>query len=234
MIVARDLCDKCRKKEERLEAGMNFPAFGNKQTKEGGMKILAKLLDLMSKAKLLRANRQRVLQEFMPFLGVSPDTQRTLIREMTGPGVEETESPFARVHAGSKMTPDASDGGAVAAEAPEVGRWMSKMMQGESMNTTTNEEGTTATMPKHDLTEHWQEMLAEGGCIAIMWSIQDVKTMRPDLTDSQCMEVLDAVENNHDATLGVAWDTLEFWAEEFFPPTPETQAIVVPGFQTRQ
>ena len=109
MIVARGLCDKCRKKEERLEAGMNFPAFGNKQTKEGGMKLLAKLLDLMSKAKLLRANRERVLQEFMPFLGVSPDTQRTLIREMTGPGVEETESPFARVHAGSKMTPDASD-----------------------------------------------------------------------------------------------------------------------------
>ena len=109
MIVARGLCDKCRKKEERMEAGLNFPATGNKQTKETGMKILAKLLELMGKAKLLRANRERVLQEFMPFLGVSPEAQRTLIREMTGPGVEEPESPFARVHSGSKMTPDPSD-----------------------------------------------------------------------------------------------------------------------------
>ena len=103
-IVARGLCDKCRKKEERKEAGMNFPASGTKQTKEAGMKILAKLLELMGKAKLLRANRERVLQEFMPFLGVSPETQRTLIREMTGPEIEET-APW-RVHPGSSMAPD--------------------------------------------------------------------------------------------------------------------------------
>lgn len=73
------------------------------------MKILAKLLELMGKAKLLRPNRERVLQEFMPFLGVSPETQRILIREMTGPGVEDTDSPFTRVHSGSNVPPEASD-----------------------------------------------------------------------------------------------------------------------------
>jgi hypothetical protein len=109
MIVARGLCDKCRKREERQEAGMNFPATGNQQSKESGMKILAKLLELMGKAKLLRANRERVLQEFMPFLGLTPEAQRTLIREMTGPGLEESESPFAKLHAGSNMPPDAED-----------------------------------------------------------------------------------------------------------------------------
>jgi hypothetical protein len=87
-IVARGLCDKCRKKEERKEAGLNFQAFGNKQTKEAGMKILAKLTELMGKAKLLRANKERVLQEFMPFLGFTPEAQRTLIRELTGDSAE--------------------------------------------------------------------------------------------------------------------------------------------------
>jgi len=108
-IVARGLCDKCRKTEERKEDKLNVPAFGNKQTKENGMKVLAKLLELMGKAKLLRANRERVLQEFMPFLGLSPEAQRTLVREMTGPSIEEMESPFARGHAGSSAEPDASD-----------------------------------------------------------------------------------------------------------------------------
>jgi hypothetical protein len=103
-------------------------------------------------------------------------------------------------------------------------------MEVKAMNTKTNEEGTTATisewMPKHDLTEHWQERLSKGGCIAIMWSIQDVKTMRPDLTDSECMEVLETVEQRHDASLGITWDTLDLWAEELFPPTPETLALL--------
>jgi hypothetical protein len=121
MIVARGLCDKCRKKEERMEAGMNVQAFGNKQTKESGTKLLAKLLELMGKAKLLRANRERVLQEFMPFLGYSPETQRTLIREMTGPGVEDTESPFAKAH-GGRTPPDADDDYGVTVTVQQHGR----------------------------------------------------------------------------------------------------------------
>ena len=107
MIVTRGLCDKCRKKEERMEAGINAPAYGDKKSKETGMKLLAKLLELMGKAGLLRANRERVLQEFMPFLGISPDTQRTLIREMTGPGLGELVSPFGK-H-GAPTQPDAED-----------------------------------------------------------------------------------------------------------------------------
>jgi hypothetical protein len=119
MIVTRGLCDKCRKKEERMEAGLNIPAFGNKQTKENGTKILAKLLELMGKAKLLRANRERVLQEFMPFLGYSPEAQRTLIREMTGPGVEDTESPFAKAR---HTPPDADDDYGVRVTVQQHGR----------------------------------------------------------------------------------------------------------------
>src|ERR1035437_6851488 len=98
------------------------------------------------------------------------------------------------------------------------------------MNTKTKEEGTTAKMndmmPKHDFTEHWQQTLSKGGCIAIIWSIQDVKVMRPDLPDSQCMEVLETVEHRHGANRGVTWNTLDLWADELFPPTPETRALL--------
>jgi hypothetical protein len=126
MIVTRGLCDRCRKKEERMEAGLNTPAYGDKKSKETGMKILAKLLELMGKAGLLRANRERVLQEFMPFLGVSPETQRTLIREMTGPSLGDTASPFGKLHAGSSVQPHAEDDNGVRA-VPCVDGWTDKM-----------------------------------------------------------------------------------------------------------
>jgi len=108
-IVARGLCDRCRKKEERKEAGMNYPALGHRQTQGEGLKILAKLFELMTKAKLPRANRERVLQNFGPFLGLSPESQQSLIRDMTGPDLEQTESPFARVHLGSSEAPADSE-----------------------------------------------------------------------------------------------------------------------------
>ena len=53
--------------------------------------------------------------------------------------------------------------------------------------------------------------------INITWSIEDVLEVRPDLTDEQAMEVLEQVENNHDADVGVSWETLEMWADSLFP-----------------
>lgn len=53
--------------------------------------------------------------------------------------------------------------------------------------------------------------------IAIVWSVEDVQSVRPDLTDEQAFEVLEQVKHKHDATLGVTWDTLDFWADFLFP-----------------
>lgn len=52
--------------------------------------------------------------------------------------------------------------------------------------------------------------------IAISWHIDDVKGMEgyEDLTDDEAREVLELTANNHDATIGVSWDTLEVWADE--------------------
>jgi hypothetical protein len=53
--------------------------------------------------------------------------------------------------------------------------------------------------------------------VAIVWSIEDVQQVRPDLNDDQCMEVLGAVVDKHDACIGVSWDTLEVWADYCYP-----------------
>jgi hypothetical protein len=59
--------------------------------------------------------------------------------------------------------------------------------------------------------------LANSGRIAILWGIDDVKSVRPDLTDDQCMEVLDRCENKHDANIGINWLVIEIHADYLFP-----------------
>ena len=53
--------------------------------------------------------------------------------------------------------------------------------------------------------------------IAIIWCIDDVKSIRPDLSDDECMEVLRYEDSKHDASMGVSWDTLEWNADYLFP-----------------
>ena len=53
--------------------------------------------------------------------------------------------------------------------------------------------------------------------IAIIWSIEDVQTVREDLSDEQAMAVLHEVKRMHDANIGVNWDTLGIWADELYP-----------------
>ena len=53
--------------------------------------------------------------------------------------------------------------------------------------------------------------------IAITWHVDDVKHIRPDLTDDQAMDVLYEVKDHHDAEWGVTWTTLSTVAEILFP-----------------
>jgi hypothetical protein len=68
------------------------------------------------------------------------------------------------------------------------------------------------------------ELLAARRQIALVWSVEDVQQVRPDLTEEQAWEVLRQVERRHDADLGVHWLTLELTAEDEFGPVPETDA----------
>lgn len=57
----------------------------------------------------------------------------------------------------------------------------------------------------------------QDGEIAIIWSINDVMQECGWLTEEQAYEVLHYLENKHDATIGINWDTISHWAEWLYP-----------------
>src|SRR5271157_4794749 len=58
--------------------------------------------------------------------------------------------------------------------------------------------------------------------ISITWSTEDVHEVRPDLTEDQAWQVLQAAKEHHDATIGINWSVLECHAEMLFGYAPET------------
>ena len=63
--------------------------------------------------------------------------------------------------------------------------------------------------------------LAERREIAIIWRIEDVMEVRPDLNEDQCWQVLQNVDRHHDATIGVNWDVLDCVANMLFGNAPD-------------
>ena len=57
--------------------------------------------------------------------------------------------------------------------------------------------------------------------ISIIWHVDDVREIRPELSDDQLRKVLHAVKKNHDASFGVTWDTLELWGHNLYPVDKE-------------
>jgi hypothetical protein len=66
-----------------------------------------------------------------------------------------------------------------------------------------------------------EAILAEHHQIAAIWGIEDVKSIRPDLSDEQAWEVLQTVDHDKDAELGITWFTLEMAAKDLFGDAPE-------------
>ena len=48
------------------------------------------------------------------------------------------------------------------------------------------------------------------------WCVDDVQSVRADLTDEQAFEVLCRVAHNFDANYGVNWDTLKITADDLY------------------
>jgi hypothetical protein len=86
-------------------------------------------------------------------------------------------------------------------------------------------EAETAGIPSAPAGIDVHALLAERRQIAGIWHIEDVQSVRPDLTDDQAWQVLQAVRRNHDASLGINWDVLECNADILFgaaPARPDT------------
>ncbi len=66
-----------------------------------------------------------------------------------------------------------------------------------------------------NLRETLQDEITEE--IAIIWHIEDVQCIRADLTNEQASDVLVHLKKNHDATVGINWDSIETVADILFP-----------------
>jgi hypothetical protein len=58
--------------------------------------------------------------------------------------------------------------------------------------------------------------------IAVIWSIEDVQEVRPDLNAKQAWAVLRQCERVHDCSVGFSWELLQYVAEDLFP-LPQTR-----------
>ncbi len=66
----------------------------------------------------------------------------------------------------------------------------------------------------------------ETNSIIVVWTIDDIKSLKGsfdhrdvDLTDEECMEILQIVKNNHDAEIGINWEVLCFWYDDYLKET---------------
>ncbi len=65
--------------------------------------------------------------------------------------------------------------------------------------------------------EQLREILSKQKRIALIWSIEDVREVRPDLNDDQAWRVLLRCEKVLDCQIGLTWQTIEDTAEALFP-----------------
>jgi hypothetical protein len=76
--------------------------------------------------------------------------------------------------------------------------------------------------------------LAKRREIAVVWAVEDVQSVRPDLGDGQAWEVLQRAKRFHDASIGINWEVLECTAQILFgeavkSPSPEKQPLPSPS-----
>jgi hypothetical protein len=90
-------------------------------------------------------------------------------------------------------------------------------MKGKQTMTNTNNTTTSISNEPVDINRHVHQLLAKHHSIAAIWCIDDVKGIRPHLTDEQAWEVLEEVGRKHDAEWGITWMTLETMADDLFP-----------------
>lgn len=66
------------------------------------------------------------------------------------------------------------------------------------------------------------ELLAARKQVAVIWGIDDVRSVRPDLTDDQAWEVLTECRRKHDCEWGFTWTYIKDMADILFPEQPST------------
>jgi hypothetical protein len=74
-----------------------------------------------------------------------------------------------------------------------------------------------------DVNRRIRELLGNHHSIAAIWSTDDVRGVRPHLTEDQAWEVLQQVDDIHDAEWGITYTTLETVADDLYPAPDDEQ-----------
>jgi len=51
--------------------------------------------------------------------------------------------------------------------------------------------------------------------IVISWHMSDVQEVDSSLTDNEARQVLQLIKKNHDANIGVNWNTIDAWIDYY-------------------
>ena len=62
--------------------------------------------------------------------------------------------------------------------------------------------------------------------IAVIWDVEDVQSIRGDLTAEQAFAVLQHAHKGHDADMGINWDVLKSWAQNLFPENDKQKYVL--------
>jgi len=65
------------------------------------------------------------------------------------------------------------------------------------------------------IVQDYAQQIQEGKAFANIWTIGDVKILAPDLTDDEAMAILELVEDNFDANIGINWDVIQHAIDMF-------------------
>ena len=83
--------------------------------------------------------------------------------------------------------------------------------------TNANDNATGSSPEPVDIGYQVHQLLGQQHKIAVIWCIEDVRGLRPDLSDEQAWAVLKQVKDIHDAEWGINWTTLQTVADDMFP-----------------
>ncbi|MBI3867409.1 MAG: hypothetical protein HY299_02675 [Verrucomicrobia bacterium] len=61
------------------------------------------------------------------------------------------------------------------------------------------------------------DLLEQRKQVAIIWCVEDVQEMRPDLSEDQAFEVLLECKRAHDGEIGFTWTLIQEIASDMFP-----------------
>lgn len=78
--------------------------------------------------------------------------------------------------------------------------------------------------PKDDVRDlDIEQLLRHRRQVAVIWGVEDVQSIRPDLTADQAWEVLEQAYDVHDCEWGFTWTHLKTVAGDMFPRKPSTK-----------